>query len=150
MSKIKFDILKQEYLDSLVELENLCFAIPWTRNMFYNDISNPNAYYVVALLCDKVIGYCGMYKVLDEADITNIAVHPDYRRQGVAGVILKMIIDHCIHIDLSFITLEVRESNKNAIDLYTKFGFVVVGQRKNYYSDNHETAILMTKYLKEV
>lgn len=150
MNKLRFDILKEDYLDSLTKLENICFTIPWSRNMFYNDISNPNAYYILALCDNNVVGYCGMYKVLDEADITNIAVHPDHRHQGVATQILKMIIDHCTYSDLSFITLEVRESNKKAIDLYTKSGFVVVGQRKNYYSDNHETAILMTKYLKEV
>lgn len=150
MNKLRFDILKQEYLDNLIRLENLCFNIPWSRNMFYNDISNPNAYYVIALDDNKVIGYCGVYKVLDEASITNIAVHPDHRKQGIATKILNIIIDHCIRNDMSFVTLEVRESNKNAINLYTKSGFVVVGQRKNYYSDNHETAILMTKYIKEV
>ena len=150
MNDIIFDNLKPQYLDSLTELEKTCFSVPWSRKLFENDISNKNAYYVLAVLNGKVIGYCGLYKVLDEADITNIAVHPEFRRQGLAGRILENIIKHCELNKIAKITLEVRKSNINAINLYTKKGFIVVGERKNYYSDNHETAILMTRQAEEV
>ncbi len=150
MNNIVFDSLKPEYLDSLSDLEKICFTVPWSRNLFENDISNPMAYYVLAVLNNKVIGYCGLYKVLDEADITNIAVHPDFRGNGLAQMLLDNIFEHCKLSRISKITLEVRESNKKAINLYNKKGFRVVGERKNYYSDNRETAILMTKQTEEV
>jgi len=118
--------------------------------MFAQDVSKTDAYYVVALDGQKVVGYCGLYKVLDQADITNIAVHPDYRKKGLASLMLDNIIKYCTNCTLSFITLEVRQSNQSAINLYKKYGFNEVGLRKNYYADNHENAILMTKYIKEV
>ena len=150
MNNIVFDRLRPEYLDSLSDLEKVCFTVPWSKKLFENDISNPMAYYVLAVLNNKVIGYCGLYKVLDEADITNIAVHPDFRGRGLAQMMLDNIFEHCKQNGILKTTLEVRESNINAIKLYEKKGFMVVGERKNYYSDNHETAILMTKQTEEV
>ncbi len=150
MNNIVLDSLKIQYIESLVDLENLCFKIPWTKNMFLGDVKNPNAYYILVLNNSKVIAYCGLYKVLDESSITNIAVHPDFRKKGLAKLMLSNVVKHCMDNNISSITLEVRESNTNAINLYSNNGFKIVGKRKNYYADNHETAILMTKYLKEV
>ncbi|MBQ6895305.1 MAG: ribosomal protein S18-alanine N-acetyltransferase [Clostridia bacterium] len=150
MNNIFFDKLKEEYLDSLTELENKCFSIPWSRKLFEGDISNDKAYYVLVVSDNRVIGYGGLYKVLNEADITNIAVHPDFRRQGLADKILLDIFNHCKSNGIKKIHLEVRESNIPAIRLYEKRGFVKLGERKNYYSDNHETAILMTRKTEEV
>ena len=150
MKNIKFDTLKTELLDSLVELENICFTIPWSRKLFENDLNNKNAFYVLALDDNTVIGYCGLYKVLDEADITNIAVHPQFRNRGIAKSILNKIFKHCLDNKISKLTLEVRKSNYVAMNLYRINGFEVVGERKNYYSDNGETAVLMTKYIGEV
>lgn len=150
MNNIFLDNLKTKYLDSLVELENKCFKIPWSKNMFLGDVDNPNAYYILIINDDRVIGYCGLYRVLDESSITNIAVHPDFRRKGLATLMLRNIFEYCLKASISFVTLEVRESNTDAIKLYMDNGFEIVGERKNYYADNRETAILMTKYLKEV
>ena len=150
MNNIILDNLKTKYLDSLVELENKCFKIPWSRNMFLGDVDNPNAYYILIINDDRVIGYCGLYRVLDESSITNIAVHPDFRKKGLATLMLRNIFEYCLKASISFVTLEVRESNTDAIKLYMDNGFEIVGERKNYYADNRETAILMTKYLKEV
>ena len=150
INDIKIEPMNESHLKDLALLEKQCFSVPWSRKLFENDISNKNAYYVLAVLNGKVIGYCGLYKVIDEADITNIAVHPEFRRQGLAGRILENIIKHCELNKIAKITLEVRKSNINAINLYTKKGFIVVGERKNYYSDNHETAILMTRQAEEV
>lgn len=150
MNNIILDNLKTKYLDSLVELENKCFKIPWSKNMFLGDVDNPNAYYILIINDDRVIGYCGLYRVLDESSITNIAVHPDFRKKGLATLMLRNIFEYCLKASISFVTLEVRESNTDAIKLYMDNGFEIVGERKNYYADNRETAILMTKYLKEV
>ena len=150
MNDIVFDSLKHEYIQSLTELENLCFSVPWTKAMVEGDIINKNAFYVLAVADGRVVAYCGLYKVLDEADITNIAVLPEYRRKGIAKALLGRIFNHCLNENITKITIEVRESNISAISLYEKIGFIPVGARKNYYSDNGETAILMTKHIKEV
>lgn len=150
MNNLTFVSLKEEYLDSLKELEDICFTGGWSRNMFKNDITNSNAHYVLCTDNENVIAYCGLYAVLDEADITNIAVHPDYRKKGVATQILNKVFAYCIENSITTLNLEVRKSNVNAINLYKKNGFLIVGERKNYYSDNHEDAYLMTKHIKEV
>lgn len=150
MNNLVFVSLKEEYLDSLKELEDICFTSGWSRKMFENDIKNKNAFYVLCLHNQKVIAYCGLYSVLDEADITNIAVHPEYRKNGIATQLVQKIFSYCKDNLIAKVNLEVRKSNINAISLYEKNGFEIVGERKNYYSDNHEDAYLMTKHIKEV
>lgn len=144
---IHFDTLKKEYLDKLTLLDKQCFTLCWSRELFKSELNNPHAFYILAFAGDKLIAYGGITDVAGEGSITNIAVHHEYRQRGIASKILEKIISHGKNENLEFITLEVRESNINAIKLYEKFGFEKVGERKNYYSDNHETAILMTKYM---
>lgn len=146
--KITYHKLDSKFLDLVCELDRICFDVNWSRSVFENEISNPKAYYIVALCDGKAVGYCGIDFVVDEGSITNLAVHPDFRNKGIASKLLKLTEEFAFNEKLSFITLEVRESNYNAIKLYEKNGFKEVGRRKNYYSDNRETAILMTKTLK--
>ena len=93
MNNVIFDKLKPEYIDSLSELENKCFTVPWSKELFKNDLNNNNAFYVLAISDGNVVAYGGMYTVLDEADITNIAVHPLYRKQGIASTILNKMFE---------------------------------------------------------
>lgn len=144
---IIYDVLKYEYLDSITALDELCFTLNWSKALFESELSSSNAHYILAVCDGAVVGYCGLQTVLDEGSITNIAVHPDYRRKKIASTLLEQIIDFAASTKLAFITLEVRKSNINAIKLYEKYGFEIVGERKNYYSDNRETALLMTKYM---
>ena len=146
---MKFDIVKMDigHIDSVMKVEFSSFALPWSEAMFVSELRSPLTYYIVALGDGELLGYGGMYKVLDEGHITNIAVHPYYRRNGVASGILSHIIDSAMKSELYFLTLEVRQSNLLAINLYEKYGFKSVGIRKGYYHDNNEDAILMTKYL---
>jgi len=144
---IHYDTLKEEYLDKIAKLDKLCFTLNWSKELFRSELNNPHTFYVLAFVADTLIAYCGINSVAGEGSITNIAVHPDYRHQGIASAVLEKIVSYSCDTNLEFITLEVRESNINAIKLYEKFGFENVGSRKNYYSDNHETALLMTKYL---
>lgn len=111
------------------------------------ELNNKLARYIVAVHDDKVIGYCGIWLVLDEGDITNIAVDPDYRGQHISSLILSNIIELCRNEKISSITLEVRKSNVIAQSLYKKFGFISEGVRKGYYQDNGEDCILMRKNL---
>ncbi len=137
--------LSETNIDGITELDRLCFTIPWSRNLFLSELGNKNAFYIVAMSDEDVVGYCGINFVCGEGSITNIAVHPQYRNKGIASTLLEEMIDFAKNKNLEFITLEVRESNIKAIKLYEKYGFLKVGSRKNYYSDNNETALLMTK-----
>ena len=144
---IKIQKLSEAYLDAIAKLDKECFTLNWSRALFDSELKNPNAYYIIALCGDELVGYCGIQSVAGEGSITNIAVLPGYRNCGIASMLLEKIISYGNETNLDFITLEVRESNVGAIKLYEKFGFEMVGARKNYYSDNKETALLMTKQL---
>ncbi len=115
--------------------------------MFVSDINNEHTCYFVAVVDDVVVGYCGMWLAVDQGQITNVAVDPSYRNQGIATSLINNLIEVCIDNNLESITLEVRESNVSAINLYTKLGFTNVGCRNNYYKNPTENGILMTKFL---
>lgn len=135
--------MDQNDLDSILDVEHSCFSIPWTRGMFEDELYNPNAIYLVALVNDTIVGYAGMWKILDEGHITNVAVHPDYRRNGLGKRLIQGLILKSKILGLKALTLEVRRSNEPAISLYEGFGFRVEGLRKKYYSDNNEDALIM-------
>lgn len=144
--------MKVEDIDEVLNIEKLCFSTPWSREAFKAEVEgNHCARYVVAELDGRVIGYGGMWIILDEAHITNLAVHPDYRGRGVGEALMKGLINTASRLKVDGMTLEVRVSNHIAQNLYKKLGFVSVGVRKAYYSDNGEDALIMWrgKYTKE-
>lgn len=150
VSIIDIVLLNEDYIDELVKLENKCFSDPWSPSMFLGDLKSEHTYYFGAYnKKDELIGYIGMWNVGDTSEITNIAVHPDYRRKGIATKLVNELETLCLDIDILYINLEVRESNCKAISLYNKLGFEKVGLRKNYYKNPAENAILMTKNLNE-
>ncbi|PYG85695.1 ribosomal-protein-alanine N-acetyltransferase [Ruminiclostridium sufflavum DSM 19573] len=139
--------MKQEHLDGIMVIENLSFRIPWSRNSFLEELTtNELAVYFVAVSGGQVIGYGGMWKIFDEGHITNIAVHPEFRRCGAASRILDEIINVCNENKVGGLTLEVRKSNYAAQKLYEKYGFKAEGLRKRYYSDNGEDALIMWRH----
>lgn len=109
------------------------------------ELLNNFARYLVIKQEDKVIGYGGMWIILDEGHITNIAIHPDFRGIGAGNLILTALIDLCKAEGITALTLEVRASNTIAQNLYYKFGFELEGIRKGYYADNHEDALILWK-----
>lgn len=135
-------------VEPLAELDKRCFAIPWSKQAFAEEMSNEIAVYFVAKENGKVIGYCGFWQVADEGDVTNIAVLPEFRRRGIGGKLLNTLIEAAKELKLELITLEVRKSNTAAKNLYKKYGFKPIGERKHYYSDNREDAVIMMKRLK--
>ncbi|WP_084110854.1 ribosomal protein S18-alanine N-acetyltransferase [Caldanaerobius fijiensis] len=140
--------MTEKHLDAVMEIEKEAFTVPWSRESFEMEITrNKCAYYIVAILDEKVVGYGGMWLVVDEAHITNIAVHRDYRGQGIGKKIIEGLIEEAKRRKLMAMTLEVRASNRVAIHLYEKYGFTPFGRRKGYYSDNNEDAIIMWKYM---
>lgn len=134
-------------LDPVTELERLCFSDPWTREMFAETLSNPLAVYLVAEEEGELIGYVGMYHIMSEGQITNIAVIPERQRRGVATKLFSALLDYSRKNGIDELTLEVRDSNTGARALYERFGFRTVGTRKNYYRAPMENAVLMTKEL---
>ena len=135
-----------DHLDEVAELERVCFTTPWSRNMLAEELDNYLSAFLVALDDnDNVAGYAGLQAVLDEGYLTNVAVRPDCRRQGIAGKLLQVFLDFAKGNHLAFLSLEVRASNYDAIALYGSRGFRSVGRRKNYYEHPREDAIIMTK-----
>ncbi|MBK1811400.1 ribosomal protein S18-alanine N-acetyltransferase [Clostridium sp. YIM B02505] len=132
-------------IDSVLEISKLSFPHPWSRRSFEQELENNFATYLVAKLDDQVIGYGGMWIIIDEGHITNIAVHPDYRSLGVGDKILNKMIATCNEKKVVAMTLEVRVSNIPAQKLYSKYAFVEEGIRKKYYEDNGEDALIMWK-----
>ena len=136
--------LTEAHIPQMVELEKICFSLPWTADMIRSELNNPSCLYLAAVDGDTLVGYIGVQTVLDEGYINNVAVRPEYRRRGIAAALISLLIDEARAIGLAFMTLEVRESNAPAIALYEKLGFTTVGRRKNYYEKPREDAILMT------
>ena len=139
----------QRHLEALEALEQACFSMPWTRDMLLSQLPDENHEFLAAEdESGKLLGYVGMMCVLDEGYISNVAVDPACRRQGIGDLLILELLARAEKRDLSFVTLEVREHNEPAIALYRKHGFSPVGLRKNYYEAPAENAILMTKFLK--
>ena len=134
-----------DHLDEVAELERICFSVPWSRNMLAEELDNLLSAFLVALdEGGRVVGYAGVQIILDEGYITNVAVRPECRRQGIAAKLLQVFLDFAKANQLAFLTLEVRASNYEAIALYGSRGFRSVGRRKNYYEHPKEDAIIMT------
>ena len=137
-----------EDLPVVMHIDGLSLPTPWSeRNFRYELIENPASQLLVAEASGKdaqVLGFIGFWMLVDEAHISTIAVHPDHRRRGIGELLLRGAMQMAIALGANLITLEVRQSNVGAINLYAKQGFQVVGRRREYYRDNHEDAILMT------
>lgn len=138
-------------IPAIEQIEQQCFSLPWTQAQLKSQLRDSQHEFLAAKSNDgTVMGYIGMMYVLDEGYISNVAVGPEYRRQGVADELIRELLDRADRLELAFVTLEVRESNAPAIALYSKHGFKPVGLRKNYYEFPRENAILMTNFLKEM
>lgn len=138
--------MAKKHIEQVAKLEKNVFNIPWSKKMFEDELKNALAIYVVAVDGERVVGYGGLWHVINEGHITNIAVLPEYRRQGVATMIIDKISQLAIEKEMIGLTLEVRTSNFPAKKLYTKLGFKLEGIRKEYYSDTKEDALIMWKY----
>jgi len=132
-------------VEAISEIENICFAVPWSIEMLRSDIVDSIVadYFVAKDQQGRILGFCGMYDVAEEAHVTNIAVLPQFRGRGVASELVAAMIKNAQAHGCQGITLEVRVGNTSAIRLYRKHGFVTEGKRKGYYSDSGEDALIM-------
>ena len=140
---IRLEEMQSCHIDAIAALEKRCFSDPWSRALFQQELDNERSYYVVLLDDDVVIGYAGFWKIFDEGHIMNIAVAPEYRGQHLSHLLMKSFLDFAVQNDIRYLTLEVREGNVPARNLYYQYGFQDAGVRKGYYQDNGENAIVM-------
>ena len=147
MAEVFIRPIREEDVSQIHEIETLCFPMPWSEESILHDVKEN----VVArwLVLDdgegRVLAYAGMWFVLDEAHVCNVAVHPDFRRRGYGRCIFEALIELAMENSMSMMTLEVRRSNTPAQNLYHACGFLDVGYRKRYYEDNKEDALIMYK-----
>lgn len=131
-------------VDRIAELEIQCFTTPWSRESVYQDVvENQRALYLVAEIEGLVIGYAGIWSIVDEGHITNVAVAPEFRQHHIGSAIIAVLLEVTEKAGITSHTLEVRRGNEPAIKLYEKYGFKVAGERKGYYEDTGEDALIM-------
>ncbi len=136
--------LTEELLPQVLELEKVCFSLPWSRDAFLPELRDPACCWLAALDSGEVVGYAGMQTVLDEGYISNIAVSPAHRKQGLGMALVDALQREGRRRRLSFLTLEVRVGNAEARRLYERAGFREAGLRPGYYEKPREDALLMT------
>ena len=137
--------MTSEHVAQVAELEAICFRDPWSEKSVASELINPLSLWLVALDGERVAGYVGSQSVMGESDMMNVAVHPDYRRQGIAEKLCVALVNALKEKGNHCLTLEVRASNEPAKALYVKLGFVQVGLRKNYYRNPKEDAWILRK-----
>lgn len=139
--------MNESHVPQIAVLEQICFSDPWSEASVRYECSNPISLWLVAVEDERVIGYVGSQTVPPEADVMNLAVAPEYRRQGIGRQLMQTLTEVLHTQGIESLFLEVRASNDPAIALYSEFGFVQVGRRKKYYVNPTEDALILRKEL---
>ena len=134
-----------DHVTQVAELETLCFSDPWSETSVASELANPLSCWLVSLEDDRVAGYVGSQTVVGETDMMNIAVHPDFRRKGIAEALVAALVEELKKLESHCLTLEVRASNEPAQKLYEKLGFSQIGRRPKYYRNPREDALILRK-----
>lgn len=138
--------MELRHIPQIARLEKICFSQPWSENSLAMELSEPAAHFLVAEDAGEVLGYIGGIET-DGCYITNVAVFPEFRDKGIGAALLRELEKDASERKREFITLEVRKSNSDAIRLYARLGYENVGERKNFYVEPAENAVIMTKRL---
>lgn len=144
---LEIEKMTSSHIEEIARLEKECFSSPWSEEGLKSELNNNFARFFVALSGGEIAGYIGSHNVLGEVYITNVAVFPEFRKNGVGKALVEFLVDEMKAEKAEIVTLEVRKSNFNAISLYEKCGFEKVGERKNFYEKPVEDAILMTYFI---
>ena len=142
---MEFTVMNETHVAQVAELEKLCFSDPWSLRSITSELSNPLSLWVVAVTGDTVVGYVGSQSVMGEADMMNLAVVPEHRRQGIGRRLVEELVSRLTANQVKSLTLEVRASNDPAIALYHEMGFQAVGRRPGYYRNPKEDALILRK-----
>ena len=137
--------MNESHVSSVAALEKICFSDPWSENSVASELKNKLALWLVAEENGIVAGYIGSQTCGEESDVMNVAVHPDFRRRGIAEALVNALVDELKAMGSHCLTLEVRASNAPAIALYEKLCFAEIGRRKNYYRNPREDALILRK-----
>ena len=149
MADIKIKRITEPMLCEIADIERICFcSAAWSKKSLEILLSF-QAVGFAAFIGDRLIGYVGMMTVLDEGQITNVAVLPEFRRMGVARALLEELERFAVSVGIVFLSLEVRRSNEAARSLYSSNGWIVAGERRGFYSAPIEDAVVMTKTLEK-
>ena len=140
---MKYLLMGQEHTEQVAELETICFSDPWSLRSVTSELTNPLSLWIVAEEDGLVAGYVGSQSVMGEADMMNLAVRPAYRRTGIGTELVQQLVQQLKLRDVYCLTLEVRASNLQAIELYKKLGFSQIGCRPNYYRNPKEDALIL-------
>ncbi len=142
---MEFVQMTEAHVQQVAELEKVCFTEPWSLRSVTSELDNPLSLWIVAVKDSFVAGYVGSQSVMGEADMMNLAVAPEFRRQGIARQLVNSLIERLCINQVRALTLEVRASNAPAIVLYTGLGFTQVGRRPGYYRNPREDALILRK-----
>jgi len=143
MTPITMRRMNEFDIDNVLIVEEQSFTLPWSRAGFVGEMKNELAHYLVMVHQGRIIGYAGMWIIVDEAHVTNVAILPEYRGRKLGERLMSALIKHAKDRGALCMTLEARPSNTVALGLYAKFGFISRGIRRNYYSDTQEDALIM-------
>ena len=145
ISPLVVEPMRMADVPTVHEIERLSFSTPWPAHAFEQELTgNRMARYLVARAGERVVGFGGIWLMVDEAHITTFGVHPEWRRRGVGRQLLIALVELSEQMRASRMTLEVRAGNQAAQELYRRFGFIVAGRRARYYTDDGEDALIMT------
>ena len=139
------ETMNAAHVAQIAALEKICFSDPWSERSIASELDNKLAFWLVATEGETVAGYIGSQTVMEETDMMNVAVHPDFRRKGIAEALVNTLVNNLKKMGSRCLTLEVRASNVPAIALYEKLGFSEIGRRKNYYRNPREDALILRK-----
>jgi [ribosomal protein S18]-alanine N-acetyltransferase len=140
---IRFEPLQEAHILPILEIEKVTNTAPWSERSFRNEITNPHAIFLTAIHNGKVVGYGGVWMVVDEAHVTTVAIEESLRGQGAGKRLMVELLKRAKDKGMTCSTLEVRASNEPAIKLYEKLGYDSTARRKAYYPDNKEDAVVM-------
>lgn len=143
--KVQYRAMQENDIEQMTAIEAQVFSQPWSRKSFEEALSYENLLFVVAVMEETVVGYCGLYMVLEEGNVINVAVKEEFRGRHIAQEMLTFLMEEGAKQNITAFTLEVREHNETALHVYEKLGFESVGIRKNFYEKPIENAIIMWK-----
>ena len=146
MKTLRFEPLREGHIPAILEIEKVSNTAPWSEKSFQNELNHTHGIFLVAILQGDVVGYGGVWLVVDEAHVTTIAVAEEQRRQGIGQKLMIELLERAKAAGMVCSTLEVRASNVGAIKMYEKFGYAITATRKGYYPDNKEDAVVMWLY----
>ncbi len=146
LTTLRLEPIREDRIPAILEIERQVNTAPWSERSFRNELDHPQGIFLTALVEGQVVGYGGVWLVIDEAHVTTVAVDPAHQRQGIGMKLMVALLEKSRNQGMLCATLEVRAGNAAAIELYKKLGFVIAATRKAYYPDNKEDAVVMWLY----